>query len=125
MWHEEFRNLFANYADCNPDEVDRKIFWRVIYLHAIPAALIIRIFAPHYFRLDLETIDRVCQTMDGREFARDLDRYRFLNGEAHSLMRSFFLIRISGKKLIHLRRKVERRLARRAELQAREVEVPA
>lgn len=116
MWPNDFRNLYAKYARCHPEEFNNRVFWRTLYWHAIPFAWVIRLFSPEFFRLDWETIDRVAQTFDGREFSRDLDRYRFLNGQARSFLRSFLLVRISGKKLIRLHRRVGRALEARAEL---------
>jgi hypothetical protein len=118
MWPNDFRKQFATYAHCAPEQFTSKVFWRVLYFHAIPVACLIRLVVPDFFRLDLETIERVGQTENGREFTRDLDRFRYLNGEKHSLLRSLLFIRISGKKLVRLRRKVDRAFARRQELGA-------
>jgi len=115
MWPTEFRHLYAEYAHCAPEEFEKRVFWRTMYLHAIPIAWLIRLIYPPYFRLDLETIDRVAQTYDAREYAHDLDRFRFLSSQAHSLMRSMLLIRISGRKLVRLRRAVEKKLKVRAQ----------
>jgi hypothetical protein len=118
MWPNDFRNLFSEYAHCSPEEFEEKIFWRSLHWHAVPMVALLRLIYPPFFKLDFETIERIGQTFDSREFGRDLDRYRFLNGQRHSLLRSLFLVRISGRKLVHLRRRVERTLAERQEVGA-------
>lgn len=111
MCRTDFRHRFADFAGCAPEEFESKVFWRTLYLHAIPIAWIIRWLSPRFFRLDLETIERVGLTLDGREYGHDLDRYRFLSHGAHSVLRNLFRIRVSGKKLMRLRRTVEQHLA--------------
>jgi hypothetical protein len=110
MWSQDFRTLYCQQTGCAPERFERHVFWRVLYPHAVLLALPVRLLMPNFFRLDFETIDRVGQTFDGLEFGRDLDRYKFLSGGLHSVLRSLFLVRISGRKLMRLRRKMEKRL---------------
>jgi len=114
MWPKDFRTLYCEQHGCAPEEFDNHLFWRALYPHALLFAPVIRWLAPNFFRLDYETIDRVGQTYDGREFAQDLDRYAFLNTGLHSILRTLFLVRISGRKLVRLRRRVEAKLRQRS-----------
>lgn len=107
MWTKDFRTLYCEQHGIAPEKFERSVFWRVLYPPALLLALPVRLLMPNFFRLDFETIDRVGQTFDGLEFGRDLDRYKFLSGGLHSILRSWFLVRISGRKLMRLRRRVD------------------
>jgi hypothetical protein len=107
MWPKDFRTLFCEQHGCALEDFDERVFWRVLYPHALLVAPLIRWLMPNFFRLDFETIDRVGQTFDRQEFAQDLDRYQFLSQGLHSALRSLFLVRVSGRKLMRLRRRVD------------------
>jgi hypothetical protein len=107
MWTKDFRTLYCEHTGCAPERFEEHVFWRVLYPHAVLLALPVRLLMPNFFRLDFETIDRVGQTFDGREFGHDLDRYKFLNQGLYSVLRSWLLVRISGRKLMRLRRRLD------------------
>jgi hypothetical protein len=110
MRTKDFRTLYCEQTGCAPERFEEHVFWRVLYPPALLLALPVRLLMPNFFRLDFETIDRVGQTFDGLEFGRDLDRYKFLSGGLHSILRSWFLVRISGRKLMRLRRRLDARM---------------
>jgi hypothetical protein len=110
MWPKDFRTLYCEQRGCAYEDFEEHLFWRALFPHAWLVAPVLRWLFPGFFRLDFETLERVGQTFDRREFAQDIDRYVFLSRGLHSVLRSLLLIRVSGRRLMRECRRLEARL---------------
>jgi len=84
------------------------VFWRSLYPHAMIFARIMRLIWPGYFQRDMELIRRLGALTSANEVRFEIDNYRYQHPE-YGLFRHGFRLRVSGKRLIHLARRVMKR----------------
>ncbi len=84
------------------------VFWRSLYPHARIFARIVRLIWSGYFQRDMELIRRLGTLNSANEVRFEIDNYRYQHPE-YGLFRRGFRLRVSGKRLIQLARKVMRR----------------
>lgn len=93
----------AQGAACSNFEED--VFWRTLYPHAKSFARVVWFVWPAYFKRDLDFIRRIGAVTSAQEAHFEVDHERYQRPE-HGLLRRSLRLRVSGKRLIHLVKKV-------------------
>jgi hypothetical protein len=84
---------------------EEDVFWRSLYPHARGFARLMWRFWPGYFQRDLELIRRLAVVTSGQEVRFEVDNFRYQHPES-GLFRRGLRLRVSGKRLINLARRV-------------------
>lgn len=82
------------------------MFWRGLFRHALPLALLIRRFNPEFFAEDLDLIREVGATTSQELFKNEINYFFGRNLRDRNWLRSTFRIRVSGNRLIRMRRRL-------------------
>src|SRR5438105_15596176 len=101
-----FKTEFCRWAECSDEEYADRVFWRCIYRHALLFALPIFRFKRSMFREDFDFVRDLAGTTSIKEAISELNRFYGRNVRDDSIARKIFLIRISGKRVLQLYRKV-------------------
>jgi hypothetical protein len=86
-------------------DVEKDMLWRALYPHARVFAHIMWRLWPGYFKRDLELIRRLVSVTSADEVRFEVDNYRYQHPEFGFFRRNLRL-RLSGKRLLNLARKV-------------------
>ena len=81
------------------------VFWRCLFRHALPLAFLIRRLNPGFFTEDMDLIREVGATTTQQLFKNEINYFFGRNLRDKSWLRKTFRIRVSGNRLIRLRRR--------------------
>ena len=84
---------------------DEEVFWQALYPHARPFAKVVWYVWRPFFQKDLELIKRIGAVASTQEANFEIDYERYQRPD-HGFLRGFLRLRVSGKRLIHLVRKI-------------------
>lgn len=99
-----FRTAFCAHARCADAAFERTLFWQGLYRHAVPLALLIRWFAPNFFRPDEEFIRFVGADASLAEVEEDMERFEYGNRVQPHWLRTGLLIRVNQARIAALAR---------------------
>jgi hypothetical protein len=94
-----FRAAYCARHHCAESAFERRIFWRGLYRHAVPLALLLRLFSPAFFRPDAELITRLAGAGSLAEVNEDIDSYEYGNRVRSNWLRTGFLIRLNSARI--------------------------
>lgn len=94
-----FRTAFCRRAHCQDTRFERALFWRGLYRHAIPLALFIRLFAPRFFRDDLDFIRYLGADTSMEDVVEDIDRFEYGNRVRRHWLRTGLRIRLNSARV--------------------------
>lgn len=97
-----FRTAFCRRTQCQDTRFERALFWRGLYRHAIPLALFIRLFAPRFFRDDLDFIRFLAADTSMEDVAEDIDRFEYGNRVRRHWLRTGLRIRLNSARVAAL-----------------------
>ena len=103
---KSFKAAFCEHFHCPPERYEDALFWRCLFRHALPVAFLIRRFDPGYFTEDMDLIREVGATTSQQLFKNEINYFFGRNLRDKSWLRNTFKIRVSGNRLIHLRRRL-------------------
>ncbi len=103
-FQEAWQRVYPQAAVSFEDDV----FWRSLYPHARIFARIVRFIRFGYFQRDMELIRRLGALNSVNEVRFEIDNYRYQHPE-FGLFRRSLRLRVSGKRLIQLARRVMKR----------------
>ena len=101
-----FRALFCEKFQCASREFPRQLFLSCLHRHARPLAGIVLKMHPGTFREDFSFIADLATASSHAEVRMELDRFRGRNLRDRNWLRKSFSLRISGKRVLKLSRKL-------------------
>ena len=113
-WPKPFKDAFCERFRCGPEEYEVALFWRCIPRHALPLVAWVLRRNPRFFSEDLDLIREVGGMTNPELFKNEINYYHGRNLRCKSWLRTTFKVRVSGKRLMRIKRKVfgERRTPR-------------
>jgi len=108
IWKKCFKEAFCETFACPPESYESKVFWRSIYPHALPVALLLSYFRPHFFDDDYELIRHVANVTHPGVFSTEMNFFHGRSIRHRSWWRRTLLIRISGQRMIDLKNRIFR-----------------
>lgn len=106
VWPKTFREAVCDCFGCQPDDYERKVFWRCMHRHALPIAFLIYRVEPGFFREDFDLIREVGRVRNPVMFTTELNYFHGRNARDRSWLRTDFYIRVSGKRLLNLKNRI-------------------
>jgi hypothetical protein len=101
-----FQEIYCEFFKCPQEDFQMKVFWSCLYLHAVPVASFLLRRNPDFFREDLDFIREVGQATTLGEFRAELNRFYGRNLRDKSWLRKPFLLRVSAKKILKLKKRI-------------------
>ncbi|HOX02559.1 MAG TPA: hypothetical protein P5555_08615 [Candidatus Paceibacterota bacterium] len=101
-----FREAFCDYYACPPKRFARKVFWIALPGYVRPLAAIVCLFHRRFFRRDFEAIEILGDTRDTDDFTNETESLYDLSRFEQYFLRRRLKLRMSGRKLQALRRRV-------------------
>jgi len=102
-WPKSFKEAFCDKYQCPAELYEKKVFWRCLYRHALPAAALIFWCKPDFFREDFDLIREIDQMRSPDVFRSELNFFYGRNMRDKNWIRRAFYIRLSGKRLLKLK----------------------
>jgi len=110
LWPKSFREAFCERFNCAPERYERRLFWRCLCRHALPLAVFIRWFDRQFymdvFKEDFEFIREIGSVNSPDVFQVEVDRFYGRNVRDKSWIRGTMSVRVSGKRLLKLKRRL-------------------
>jgi hypothetical protein len=106
---KDFRTLFCEKFQCPPFEFERQLFQRCLHRHVLPFAAYLQRIHPQFFREDLGLIGDLATAASHAEVLTELNRFYGRNVRDRNWLRKRLSLRISGKRVLKLSRKLFRR----------------
>jgi hypothetical protein len=103
-----FKALFCRQFHCSQEEYEQQLFRRTLNRHAFPFASVLAKVDPDFFREDRDLIRDMATAASHREVVAELNRFFGRNLRDRNWLRKWFSLRISGKRVLRLSRKVFR-----------------
>jgi hypothetical protein len=104
----EFRQLFSEKSGVGAEQFERRLFRKCLFRHALPFAWLLQKLDPHFFREDFEMLRDIASARNTDEVICELNRFFGRNARDKSIFRTVFYIRVSGKRVLRLYRKLTR-----------------
>jgi hypothetical protein len=101
---ETFLEIWKRTQGAASGNFEEDVFWQTLYPHARPFARILWPVWRGFFEKDLGMIRRLGAVTSGQEAHFEVDNQRYQHPE-QGLLRRYFRLRVSGKRLIHLVKK--------------------
>jgi hypothetical protein len=101
-----FRALFCQKFSYPHADFERQLFSRCLYRHARTLAPVLSKMDPDFFREDFSFIADLATASTHAEVRMELDRFRGRNLRDRNWLRKNLSLRISGKRVLHLSRKL-------------------
>lgn len=98
----DFRSAFCARMRCAAPAFERTVFWRGLYRHAVPLALILRLTTPGFFRADEEFIRWLGGDGCLAEVEEDLERFRYGNRVRSHWLRTGCRIHVNPQRIWEL-----------------------
>lgn len=105
-WPQTFKEAFCRRFQCPPERYEMAAFWRCMFRHALPLAWFIRRRDPGFFSEDLDLIREVGALTNPDLFKNEVNYFHGRNLRHKSWVRTLLRVRVSGNRLIKLRRRV-------------------
>lgn len=102
---KSFKAAYCDHFRCPPERYEDEVFWRCLFRHALPLAFLIRRLNPGFFTEDMDLIREVGATTTHLLFKNEINYFFGRNLRDKSWLRKTFRIRVSGNRLIRLRRR--------------------
>lgn len=99
-----FQSAFCTRYRCLEADFERQVFWRGLYRHAVPLAVMLRWFAPRFFHVDVEFIRWLAGAVTMSDIREDLQDFEYRNRVNPQWLRTGFLIRLSPARIKALAR---------------------
>ena len=106
-WPKSFKAAFCERFHCPPDRYESAAFWRGVVRHALPVALVIQWLKPDFFAEDMELIREVGEMTSPGLFKSEVNYFYGRNLRHKSWLRRTFRIRVSGGRMLRIRRQVQ------------------
>jgi hypothetical protein len=103
-----FKRLFCERFQCTPQQFEKRLFSRCLHRHALPLAGILDRINPEFFREDFGFICDLSSAASHAEVLTELNRFYGRNVRDRNWLRKLLSIRISGKRVLRLSRKLFR-----------------
>ena len=104
-----FRSVFCEKFQCSPQEYEQQMFSRCLHRHTVPLARFLSKLNPDFFREDTGLIQDLATAGSHGEVLTELNRFYGRNVRDRNWLRKKFSLRISGKRVLRLSRKLFRR----------------
>ena len=103
---KSFRTLFCEFFHCSLQEYEHQLFVRCLHRHALPVAGILSRISPEFFREDAGFMCDLATACSREEVLTELNRFHGRNVRDQNWLRKTFSLRISGKRVQRLSRKL-------------------
>jgi hypothetical protein len=103
-----FRALFCDKFQCSPQEYEQQMFSRCLHRHTFPVTRFLSKMNPDFFREDTGLIQDLATAGSHGEVLTELNRFYGRNVRDRNWLRKRFSLRISGKRVLRLSRKLFR-----------------
>jgi hypothetical protein len=100
--------LFCEKFQCSPDSFESQLFSRSLHRHAVMLAGPLSRMIPEFFREDMGLINDLATAVSHGEVLTELNRFYGRNVRDRNWLRKTFSLRISGKRVLRLSRKLFR-----------------
>jgi hypothetical protein len=97
-----FKEVFCDTFKCPPEKFEAQVFWKCLYPHAVPGALVIKAFNPDFFRADFELIQLISLDTSFAEIEADVQDFQFANSFGEHWLKKPLRLRLSGRRLLGL-----------------------
>jgi hypothetical protein len=97
-----FRDLFCERSGHKTEKFEKKLFWKLMNPDLKALAFVIGCVRPGFFRKDFEYIRRIAYAEDKSEVIGIINRFAFDREFNGGLLRGFFHVRISGRRLVQV-----------------------
>lgn len=94
-----FRTAYCQRVRCEESSFEGALFWRGLYRHAVPIAVVIRAFSRDFFRDDLQFIRHVGSDSSMAEIAEDVERFEYGNRVRRHWLRTGLRIHLSPARI--------------------------
>jgi hypothetical protein len=108
--NRNFKVLFCHKFNCPPQEYENQVFSRCLHRHALPWAGLLRRLNPDFFREDDSFIADLATATSHKEVVMELNRFHGRNVRDRNWLRKKLSLRISGKRVQRLSRRLFRAL---------------
>jgi hypothetical protein len=105
-WAKPFKDAFCQRFRCPPDRYEAAAFRRCLFLHALPFAPLLQRLDPAFFSEDLDLIREVGPMTDPELFRSEINYFYGRNLRDKSWIRNVLRMRISGNRLIRLKKRL-------------------
>jgi hypothetical protein len=105
-WPKPFREAFCEHYGCALEAYADEVFRRGLHRHAVPVAWLIRALKPSYFDEDFEFIEEVGEVTNSELFKNEINYFHGRNLRHRSWIRRLFRIRLSGQRVVRIRRRL-------------------
>jgi hypothetical protein len=105
-WPLTFKQAFCTRFACTQEQYESAVFWRVVFRHALPLAWFIRRVSPGFFAEDLDLIREVGEITNPEIFKNEVNYFHGRNIRHKSWIRTVLRVRVSGGRLLKLRRQI-------------------
>jgi len=105
-WPKSFKDAYCERYHCAPEDYEESLFRRAVFRHALPLALWIKSRDPEFFREDLDMIHEVGRLKSQDLFRQEINYFFGRNLRNRSRFRTLFRVRVSGKRLMRISRKL-------------------
>jgi hypothetical protein len=99
---KSFKMAFCEVFGCSSERYETKVFWRCLYLHSLPLAIICCVICPSIFAKDRQLISTVANLSEMRELMAEADSFASEIRMDRKILRHRLYLRISGRKLVKL-----------------------
>jgi hypothetical protein len=101
-----FRYLFCGHFRCTPEQYEKQLFIRCLHRHARPFARLLTRLNPAFFSEDRGFICDLATARSREEVLTELNRFYGRNVRDRNWLRKAFSLRVSGKRVQRLSRKL-------------------
>jgi hypothetical protein len=101
-----FRALFCEHFECPAKNFEKQLFRTCLHRHAIPFRRLAAKLDPDFFREDLGLIADLATAASHEEVISELNRFYGRNVRDRNWFRRSFSIRISGKRVLKISRRL-------------------
>jgi hypothetical protein len=108
IWQQGFREAFCTRYNCSAHEFERAVFWRCLYRHALPFAIVMMWFNPDFFAEDFAFVREIGATTSDELFKAELNFFHGRNVRERNWFRRGLTIRVSAKRLLRLKNRLIR-----------------
>ncbi len=102
------QEVFCERYHCSASEFTNKMFWRCLYRRSWPIAWVMKRLQPDFFRNDFILLQQIACDTSLRQIEMALQDFRFLNQTHGGWLRGGLRVRLSGRHLLELSKKLLR-----------------
>lgn len=105
-WNKTFKEAFCHRYGYPLHQYESAVFWRCLYLHALPIAFLLHRWKPQFFAEDFDFINEIGKIADPDLFRNELNFFYGRNRRDRNWIRRSFAIRVSARRLVRLKNRV-------------------